>query len=42
MTDGIINSMDMSLSKYWEIVEDREARHVAVHGVSKSWTQLSD
>ena len=39
--DGIINSMDMSLSKLQEIVKDREARHDAVHGVGKSWTELS-
>ena len=36
------NSMDMSLSKLWEIVKDREAWHVAIHRVAKSLTQLSD
>ena len=40
--DGIINSMDMNLSKLQEIVKDREAWHSTVHGVSKSWIQLSD
>ena len=39
--DDITNSMDMNLSKFQETVKDREAWHVAVHGVTKSWTQFS-
>ena len=40
--DSITDSVDVNVSKLWEIVKDREACSTAVHGVAKSWTQLSD
>ena len=40
--DGITDSMDMGLGGFWELVMDREDWRAAIHGVTKSWTQLSD
>ena len=42
LLDSFTDSMDMNLSKLWEIIEDRGAWHVAVHEVAKTWTQLSN
>ena len=40
--DGITDTRDMTLSRFWELVRDREAWRAAVHGVAKSWTRLSN
>ena len=41
-SDGITDSIDMNLSKLWEVVKDREAGRAAIHGVTKNRTQMSD
>ena len=42
LLDSITDSMDMNLSKLWEIVKNREAWYTAVHGITKTWIQLSN
>ena len=39
--DGITDSMDMSLSKLWEVVKDKESWHALIHAIARSWTQLN-